>query len=72
MSIIQDWSKLIHKCVRTKDGSDLGNLIANDEGSITVQGKRIFKIPMECVDIYNGSELFLKINFDEAYKYKTL
>jgi len=72
MSIVQDWSKIINKCVRTKDGSDIGNLIANDQKSVTVHGKRIFKIPMECVDMYKGSELFLNIDFDEVYRYKIL
>lgn len=61
-----------HKWIRSKDENDLGNLIANYEKYITLQGKRIYKIPMECINMYNGNELFLSINYDELYKYKTL
>ncbi len=40
-------------------------MIANYEKYITVQGKRIYKIPMEWFDMFKESELFLSVNSDE-------
>jgi len=37
------------KGVRTKDGTDLGCVIATDEVNITVQGRRIYKIPTQLI-----------------------
>jgi hypothetical protein len=70
MSSIHDLDRLVRKGVRTKDGSDLGNVIAVDNTHITVQGKRIFKFPTQFIDLYNGSEVFLNISSDELSKYK--
>jgi hypothetical protein len=36
MASIYDLDRLVHKGVRTKDGNDLGNVIATDEAHITV------------------------------------
>ena len=70
MSSIHGLDRLVRKGVRTNDGSDLGNVIAVDNTHITVQGKRIFKVPTQFIDLYNGSEVFLNISTDELYKYK--
>ena len=70
MASITDLDRLVRKGVRTTDGSDLGNVIAVDEAYITVQGKRIFKFPVESIDLYNGSEVFLNIPSEELSKYK--
>ena len=70
MASITDLDRLVRKGVRTTDGSDLGNVIAVDEAYITVQGKRIFKFPVEFIDLYNGSEVFLNIPSDDLSKYK--
>ena len=70
MSSIHDLDRLVRKGVRTKDGSDLGNVIAVDNTHITVQGKRIFKFPTRFIELYNGSEVFLNISTDELSKYK--
>ena len=70
MASIHDLDRLVRKGVRTKDGNDLGNVIAVNDTHITVQGKRIFKFPTQSIDIYNGSEVFLNISTDELPKYK--
>lgn len=70
MSSINDLDPLIRKGVRTKDGNDLGNVIAVNDAYITVQGKRIYKFPTQSVDLYNGSEVFLNISFNELDNYK--
>jgi hypothetical protein len=70
MASIYNLDRLVHKGVRTKDGNDLGNVIAIDEAYITIQGKRIFKFPTQFIDLYNGSEVFLNISTDELSKYK--
>ena len=69
MASIYNLDRLVHKGVRTKDGNDLGNVIAIDEAYITLQGKRIFKFPTQFIDLYNGSEVFLNISTDELSKY---
>ena len=70
MASIHDLDRLVRKGVRTKDGNDLGNVIAVNGTHITVQGKRIFKFPTQSIDIYNGDEVFLNISTDELSKYK--
>ena len=60
--------RLNHKGVRTKDGNDLGNIIANDGVNITVQGRRIYKVPAQFIDFFNGSEVFLNKTIDELPK----
>lgn len=70
MAAIHDLDRLIHKGVRTSDGYDLGNVIAVKDEYITVQGKRIYKIPSNFVDLYNGSEIFLNIPTSELHNYK--
>jgi hypothetical protein len=70
MASVYNLERMVHKGVRTKDGTDLGNIIATDEANITVQGRRIYKIPAQLIDLYNGSEVFLNISSDELPKYK--
>jgi hypothetical protein len=63
----------MHKCVRTEDRNDWGDLVENNYKYITIQGKCIFKIPIEYIYTYNRNELFLNINFEEVYsKYEIL
>ena len=70
MSTIHDLERMVRKGVRAKDGNDLGNVIAIEGSNITVQGRKILKIPSEFIDLYNGSEVFLNLDTKEAYKYK--
>ena len=70
MAAIHDFDRLIHKGARTNDGFDLGNVIAVNDEYITIQGKRIYKIPNKFVDLYNGSEVLLNIPTNELHNYK--
>lgn len=70
MSTIHDLERMVRKGVRTKDGNDLGNVIAIEGSNITVQGRKILKIPSQFIDLYNGSEVFLTLDTKQAYKYK--
>jgi hypothetical protein len=51
MAAKNDLDRLIHKGARTNDGFDLGNVIAVNDEYITIQGKRIYKIPNKFVDL---------------------
>ena len=70
MSTIHDLDRLVRKGVRTKDGNDLGNIIAVDGSNMTIQGRKMLKIPSTYIDFYNGSEVFLTLDIKEAFKYK--
>ena len=70
MSTIHDLERMVRKGVRAKDGNDLGNVIAIEGSNITVQGRKILKIPSQFIDLYNGIEVFLTLDTKEAYKYK--
>ena len=71
METVHNLGRLVRKGVRTKDGSDLGDILATDETHITIQGIRIYKIPIQFIDFFNGSEVLLNISYDEVTKYKT-
>ena len=70
MDAIHDLDRLVHKGSRTNDGFDLGNVIAVNDEYITIQGKRIYKVPIKFIDLYNGSEVFLNIPTNELHNYK--
>jgi hypothetical protein len=68
-----NWDSIIHKNVRSKDGRDAGNVDAIEGNTvvITSQGDRKeFKIPKSQIEGYNGSEVFLKLDFDDLEKFK--
>ena len=72
MSNIIHWDRLVHKNVRSKDLQDMGNVIAIDDQSVTMmQGRHEFKMPISCMDDFNGSEVFLNITESDAQRYKT-
>ena len=72
MSNIIHWDRPVHKGVRSKDMQDMGNVIAIDDQSVTMmQGRHEFKMPISCVDDFNGSEVFLNITESDAQRYKT-
>ena len=70
MASLHDLERLIHKGARTNDGSDLGNVIAVTGEYITIQEKKIYKIPINFIDLYNGSKVFLNIPTNELNNYK--
>lgn len=68
---ILNWERLVLKGVRSRDYEDMGNIIAIDKENITIMmGRHEFKIPKDCVEGYNGSEVFLNIPSTKIYKYK--
>jgi hypothetical protein len=66
-SAITDWDRIVHKGVRSKDNQDIGNVISIENDSITVhQGARHeYIISKSDVEGYNGSEVFLKSNYND-------
>jgi hypothetical protein len=70
---IYNWDAIIHKNVRSKDGRDAGNVDAIEGNTvvITSQGDRKeYNIPKSQIEGYNGSEVSLKMDYDEMEKFK--
>jgi hypothetical protein len=69
---ILHWERVIHKNVRSSDGTDIGNIISEAGDTMTVmQGaSREYNIPKSAVDGFNGSEVFLSIPYSEVQTYK--
>ena len=69
---IVNWDRIIHKNVRSKDFVDAGNVFAVLGDEVTIMGSRNreYNIPKSLVEGFNGSEVFLNINFDDLPKYE--
>jgi hypothetical protein len=69
---ILHWERVIHKNVRSSDGTDVGNIISEAGDTFTVmQGtKREYNIPKSVVEGFNGSEVSLSIPYSEVLGYK--
>lgn len=70
---VYNWDAIIHKNVRSKDGRDAGNVDAIEGNTvvITSQGDRKeYNIPKSQIEGYNGSEVSLKVDFDDMEKFK--
>lgn len=70
--VIQHWDRVIHKNVRSKERTDIGNVISESGDTFTVmQGaKREYNIPKSAVEGFDGSELYLSIPYSEVQRYK--
>jgi hypothetical protein len=70
--VIQRWDRVIHKNVRSKEGTDIGNVISESGDTFTVmQGaKREYNITKSAVEGFDGSELYLSIPYSEVLRYK--
>jgi hypothetical protein len=70
--VIRHWERVIHKNVRSKDRTDIGNVISESGETFTVmQGaSREYNIPKSAVEAFDGSELYLSIPFSEVQNYK--
>jgi hypothetical protein len=70
--VIVNWDRIIHKNVRSKDFVDAGNVFAVAGDVITIMGSRSreYNIPKTLVEGFNGSEVFLNINFNDLSKYE--
>lgn len=69
---ILDWSRIVHKNVRSKDREEVGNVVSIAGDTIIVlQGRdNEFQIPKSFVDGYNGSEVFLDVNISDLQNYR--
>ncbi|MDR4511495.1 MAG: hypothetical protein MRJ93_07295 [Nitrososphaeraceae archaeon] len=70
MYVTHTGNNLVHMSVRTKDGSDLGKVIAVDNRDITVGGKKTFKFPIELIEQFKKNNVFVNINTNEIYRFK--
>ncbi len=69
---VLNWNSVIHKNVRTKDGEPLGYIASEDNGFILIlaSGSQEYKIPKPHVDAFDGSQVFLDLEFGEVSRYK--
>ena len=70
---VYNWDAIIHKNVRSKDGQDAGNVDAIEGNTvvITSQGDRKeYNLPKSEIEGYNGSEVSLKVDFDDLEKFR--
>jgi len=68
-----DWSTIIHKDVRSNDGTDIGIVDAVDDDYIIIgiTGPRgEYKFPKSEVNSFNGLKVSLKSSLLELEKYK--
>lgn len=61
--VIYDWSRVVHKGVRTKDGHPVGSIAAVDDENMTILAprSRVYSIPKSSVEEFNGSEVRLNL-----------
>lgn len=69
---VLNWDKIIHKNARTKDGEPLGYIASEDKDFILIlaSGSREYKIPNPHVEAFDGSQVFLDLEFGEVSRYK--
>lgn len=69
---ILHWERVIHKNVRSSDGTDIGNIISEAGDTFTVmQGaSREYNIPKSAAEGFNGSEVQLSMTYSEVQAYK--
>ena len=74
-SAIEDWDRIIHKNVRSKDMEGIGNIVAVQEDSIIVAtegAQHEYKIPKSHVEGYNGAEVFLDFSVNKLSTYDVI
>ena len=69
---ILHWERVIHKNVRSSDGTDIGNIISEAGDTFTVMKgtKCEYNISKSAVEGINGSEVSLSIPYSEVVGYK--
>jgi hypothetical protein len=69
---VLNWNSVIHKNVRTKDGEPLGYIASEEKAFILIlaSGFREYKIPKPHVEAFDGSQVFLDLEFGEVSRYK--
>jgi hypothetical protein len=68
---VLNWYSVIHKGARTKDGEPLGYIASEDKGFLYIlsSGSRVYKIPKSHVEVFDGSQLFLNLEYGETSRY---
>jgi len=69
---VLNWDRVVHKNVRTKEGEPLGYIASEDQGFILILGSgfREYKIPKPHVESFDGSQVFLDLQFGDTSRYK--
>jgi hypothetical protein len=65
------WERVIHKSVRTTDGSPVGYIAADDDESIIVLSGRFkeYRIPKSSVEGFDGSQVFLGLSSSDLGRF---
>src|SRR5213593_988315 len=65
---VLNWDRVIHKNARTKDGEPLGYIASEYDGFILIlsSGSREYRIPKSHVEAFDGSQVFLDLEFGEV------
>jgi len=68
---VLNWDRVIHKNARTKDGEPLGYIASEYDGFILIlsSGSREHRIPKSHVEAFDGSQVFLDLEFGEVSQY---
>ena len=69
---VLNWDRVIHKNVRTKDGEPLGYIASEDQDFILIlsSGSRECKVPKEHVEAFDGSQVFLDLEYGQLTRYR--
>ena len=69
---VLNWGSVIHKNVRTRDAEPLGYIASEDKEFILIlsPGSREYKVPKPHVEAFDGSQVFLDLEFAEMSRYK--
>jgi hypothetical protein len=68
------WERVMHKNVCSKEGFDVGTIIADDTDTVSIYkgAGREYKIPNTMVEGFNGAEVSLARSYKELQRYKVL
>lgn len=69
---VLNWERVMHKNVRSKEGFDVGTIIADDTDTVTIYkgAGREYEIPKTMVEGFNGAEVWLSLSYKELLGYK--
>lgn len=70
--VVLNWNSVIHKNVRTNDSEPLGYIASEDKGFILIlsSGSRVYRVPKQHVEAFDGSQVFLDLAFGEISRFK--
>lgn len=69
--IVYDWSRVVHKGIRTRDGHPIGNIAAEDGDMVTVLAprSRVYSISKSHVQKFDGSEVLIDLDLADLRNY---